>query len=207
MDSVWLKKRLRQLGKTTLDLAEAIQRDRAVVSRIINGHQQLNVEQAKAFAAVLEVDVGEIMLRAGQLEGTAAANVTVRARGFSEGDAAAWIPAPNERHNQELGEALGARPGVDIWQMKTEALVLAGYLPGDFLLVDTHSAEKAQSGDVVVAQVYDAAGGARTVVRKYRPPVLVSACTPTKEDRVYVVDNENVLIRGKVVAQWRTMPK
>jgi hypothetical protein len=58
-------------------------------------------------------------------------------------------------------------------------------------------------GDVVIAQVYDRGGSAKTVLRRFEPPVLVAASMDPEDWRVHVVDGNNVLIRGKVVASWR----
>ena len=79
-----------------------------------------------------------------------------------------------------------------------------GYMPGDYMLVDTHASERARAGDVVVAQVYDnAKGSAVTVLRRFEPPVLVAASTDPEDRRVHIVDGVNVVIRGKVVGSWR----
>lgn len=203
MDKDWFKRRLRMQGKTADDLARAISRDRAVVSRILNGHQQLTLDQAKTFAAELEVDVADILVRAGLADAPVAQAVSP---GFAESDAAAWVPAPagaESRNVQTVAQALGGeRPGIDVWRVRSQVMALSGLLVGDFMLVDTHQADRVKPGDLVVAQVYNPRG-ATTVLRRYEPPVLVSAsCDPT-EGRVHVVDGINVVIKGKVVASWR----
>jgi len=76
-------------------------------------------------------------------------------------------------------------------------MALAGYLPGDFILLDSFAADRMKLGDAVIAQVYGRTNAA-TVLRIWQPPVLVCP----KDQTVHVVDN-NVTIRGRVVASWR----
>jgi SOS-response transcriptional repressor LexA len=97
---------------------------------------------------------------------------------------------------------MGDRPGVDVWRVKSRAMALSGLLEGDFMLVDTHAAERVRAGDVVIAQIYTRTG-ANTVLRRFEPPVLVAASADPADGRVHVVDGDNVVIRGKVVASWR----
>lgn len=203
MEAQWFRERLRAAGKTTQDLALAIGRDRAVVSRVLNGHQEMTPAQAEAFATVLEAPLDEVLEHAGMFSSAGARKA---ATGFGEADAAPWTGhAPGGRAAEPVAAALGAKPGIDVWRVKTLALALMGYMPEDFVLVDTHQSERARPGDVVIAQVYDwSTGSASTVLRRYEPPVLVAA-SPDREDwRVHVVDGTNVVIRGKVVASWRT---
>lgn len=202
MDREWLKKRLRVMGKTSADLAVAIGRDRAVVSRIMNGHQDLTLDQAKVFATELDVELPEVLARAGLAD---ASTAQAFSPGFAESDAAPYVPGPGLAEAasvRNLAQAFGARPGVDVWRVKTRSMLLAGLLPGDFMLVDTHQAETVKPGDAVVAQIYNR-GGATTVLRRFEPPVLVAASADPAEARVHVVDGVNVVVKGKVTASWR----
>lgn len=202
MDKGWFKSALRKSGKTSADLAEAIGRDRAVISRIMNGHQALSLEYAKLIAAALGVPLDELLRRSGALEEP---DAQVFRLGFSESDAIPFVHrGAEDRAAPAIAQALGARTGVDIWQIRTAALSLMGYMPGDQMLVDTLAAERVRPGDVVVAQLYDnARGSAATLLRRFEPPVLVSASMDPEERRVHVVDGVNVVIRGKVLASWR----
>jgi SOS-response transcriptional repressor LexA len=201
MDEKWFRDRKRQLGVTDIDIAQRMGRSRSAIPKIASGQQKMSIEWAQAFADVLQVPVSEILQRAGVITASVAKTVIP---GMSEGDAAPWIPAPDTREVPSIAEAFGARPGVDVWQIKTAAMALAGYLPGDYMMVDTHQAERVKAGDVVVAQVYTRQGTAKSVLRRWMPPVLVPAAAPTEQEPVYLVDGENVLIRGKVIACWRT---
>jgi SOS-response transcriptional repressor LexA len=201
MDKQWLKQRLRMQGLTAADLARAINRDAAVVSRISNGQQPLTLDQAKVFADTLSVDLPEMLVRAGITDKPTAQQL---APGFAESDAAPFLHAPGlaEAPARGIAQAFGERPGVDVWRVKSQAMALAGFLSGDFMLVDTHAADRARTGDVVIAQVYSRTG-ATTVLRRFEPPVLVAASTAPEDQRVHVVDGSNVVIRGRVVASWR----
>lgn len=202
MDKAWFRAALRKSGKTTSDLARAIDRDRAVVSRIMNGHQSLSLDQAKAFATTLDIPVDIVLLKSGLTDEPTA---QVFRPGFSESDAIPFVPqGASGRSMPSIAEAFGAKPGVDVWTIKTQSLALMGYMPGDYMLVDTHQAERVKSGDVVLAQIYDNANGsAATVLRRFEPPVLVAASMSPDERRVHIVDGVNVVIVGKVTASWR----
>lgn len=201
MDEKWFKQQQRKAGVTADVIASRLGRDRSVVSRIYVGRQKMTLEQAQVFADVLQVPLSEVLEHAGIASSATAQQVSP---GFSESDAAPWIAAPSaDRQFAAVAQAFGARPGVDVWRINSSSMALAGYLCGDYMLVDTHQAERVRAGDVVVAQVYSPTG-AKTVLRRWMPPVLVAAAPPGEDEPVYVVDNNNVAIRGKVVASWRS---
>jgi SOS-response transcriptional repressor LexA len=92
------------------------------------------------------------------------------------------------------------RNGVDAWRMKTRALELAGYIPGDTLIVD--QGVTPQMGDVVIAQIYDRNGEAETVVRIFEGSFLIAATTdPALISPIFI--NKDVLIRGVCIASTR----
>lgn len=65
MDAVWIKQKLKLVGATQGQLAHAIGRDRAVVSRILQGKQPLRLDWVDAFARVLQVPATELLRQAG----------------------------------------------------------------------------------------------------------------------------------------------
>ena len=204
MDEKWFKAQQRKVGVTAEDIANRMGRARSNVSHILTGKQRMSLDWAKAFAEVLQVPLATVLEKAGVTDGETARQV---APGMSEGDAAPWQGAPGQQDQQTvraIAAALGAtRPGVDVWRVKSASMVLGGLMVGDFLLVDGHQADRAKPGDVVIAQVYNR-DGATTVLRRFEPPVLVAASCDPEERKVHVVDGENVLIRGRVVASWRS---
>lgn len=206
MDVMWFKKQAKRAGVTAADIADRMGRHHSVVSRIYTGRQRMSLDQAKAFAEALDVPLDQVLEHAGELDGDQAQQLQP---GFAEADAAPWRGEGVERMRvDDMAQALGAqRPGVDVWRVRSGAMALQGILPGDMILVDTHAAERVRAGDIVIAQRYDnAAGIAVTLLRRFEPPVLVAAGADTLDRRVHVVDNDNVVIRGKVVACWRRLP-
>lgn len=202
IDDKWFKQQQRKAGVTADDIARAAGRSRSAVSHIYMGRQRMNLDWAKAFAEVLKVPLDEVLRRAGITDEPTA---QLLSPGFSDSDAAPFVPASGEAHRaQSVAQAFGARPGVDVWMVRTSAMALQGILPGDMMLVDTHRADSTRPGDVVVAQVYDHnRGKASTVLRRLEPPVLVAASVDPEDRRALVVDGVNVVVRGKVTACWR----
>lgn len=200
MDTQWFKRQQKRAGVTAEDIAREMGRARSNVSHILNGHQRMSLPWAKAFSKVLQVDVATVLEKAGAAEPDTAEQLRP---GFAESDARPF--KGSDRQPASIAAALGLdRPGVDVWTVRGGSMALGGILPGDYLLVDTHAAERATTGDLVLAQVYDnARGTAMTLIRRYEPPVLVAASADPKEQRVHVVDGANVLIRGRVAASWR----
>ena len=205
MDEKWFKTQQKKVGITADEIAAIIGRDRSVVSRVYTGRQRMSLELARAFAEALQVPLATVLEKAGAADAPVAQQL---APGFGESDAAPWLDAPRPNDpNRAIATALGAdRPGVDVWRVKGLAMALAGYLMGDFILVETPAADRARAGDVVLAQVYRATGRdmtARTILRRLEPPVLVAASADPEDGRVHVVDGVNVLVRGKVISSWR----
>lgn len=205
MDEKWFKRRQKERGITAEDIAQKLGRARSNVSHILNGHQRMNLEWAKAFAEALDVPLATVLEKAGITEAPVVQQLTP---GFAESDAMAWVPGPGIGEGEQvrsIAQVLGATaPGIDVWRVKSQAMALAGMLTGDFFLLDTHKSERAKAGDMVVAQIYsNSTGTATTVLRRFEPPVLVAASTDPSEQRVHVVDGQNVVIKGKVVASWR----
>ena len=202
IDEKWFKQQQRRMGVTSEDIAQRAGRTRTSISNIYTGRQRMSLDWAKVFAEVLQQPLDEVLRRAGVTDEPTAQAL---APGFSDSDASAWVPKAGEAGNaQIIASAFGARPGVDVWQVRGGAMALQGLLPGDFMLVDTHAAERARAGDTVIAQVYDnVRNRAVTILRRLEPPVLVAASADIDERRVYVVDGVNVVIRGKVTPSWR----
>lgn len=203
MDDKWFKKRQKELGVTADQIAEKMGRNRSAVSHIYSGQRRMSLDWAQAFADALDVTVDEVLHRAGVLDEQKAQTLHP---GFADSDAVPFAGKGGDQdRNQVIAGALGGHPaGIDIWTVRSSALILRGYLPGDLILVDTHKSELCKSGDVVIAQVYNwQTGSAETILRLYEPPVLLSACANTDAPVSRVVDGQNVVIKGKVIASWR----
>ncbi len=201
MDDKWFKTQQKRVGVTADVIAAAAGKSRSAVSKILSGQQRMTLDWATAFAETLQVPVATVLEKAGAASPATAQQLTP---GFAESDVAPFVSrGAEDRATPTLAAAFGARAGVDVWTVKGRGMALAGYLPGDFILVDTHAAERVKAGDAVIAQVYGRTG-ARTVFRRFEPPVLVAAGTDPDGAGVHVVDGVNVVIRGRVIACWRT---
>lgn len=201
MDEKWFKAQQRKAGVTAEDIAQRLGRSRTGVSNILNGRQRMTLDWAKAFAEALDVPLAEVLERAGVTDAETAHQLQP---GFSDNDAAPWRSGPDDRQSTDIAQLFGARPGVDVWRVRNDSMSLAGYIPGDYILVDTHRAERAKAGDVVLAQVYDyRRGTAMSVLRRFAPPFIVPQSPSIAVIPVHVVDGNNVVIRGVVTASWR----
>lgn len=203
MDDKWFKEQQKRVGATADDIAKKMGRTRANVSNIYTGRQRMSLEWAQAFSDVLQVPIDEVLKRAGALDQDRARPL---APGFAESDVIPWKGEGKSAIDIQAiaGPLGGSRPGVDVWEIKSAALAFMGYMPGDFMLVDAHAAERCVSGDVVIAQKYKAQNhSATTLLRRFEAPVLVAASPEPDDRRVEFVDGSNVVIRGRVIASWR----
>ena len=90
---------------------------------------------------------------------------------------------------------------IDAWTLQSAALDLAGYLPGDILMVDLNA--DPEDGDIVCAQSYDRLGRAETIFRRFQKPFLTALSTQSNSFRPLIVDEDRVVIRGVVIATLR----
>lgn len=65
VDTEWVKARLAERGRTIHDIATRAEKDRASISRIVNGRQPLPISLAGHFAEILGVSEFEVLRRAG----------------------------------------------------------------------------------------------------------------------------------------------
>jgi transcriptional regulator with XRE-family HTH domain len=123
-----------------------------------------------------------------------------RARGLSENDIQQVYQAP------AFHQAAPDNPNQSTWLVKNRALELAGYLPGDYLLIDQSITPRHE--DIVCANVakIDEAG-AETKFRLYRPPFLLTrTLDKNSDDMPLYVDGERVVIMGVVIKSVRIRP-
>lgn len=83
------------------------------------------------------------------------------------------------------------------WIVNGRSLELLGYLPGDSILLD--ETLSARPGDVVIAQLYDPQGGARTEARMFDTPFLVTRAVRDEDgDKPRFADGQTARIVGVV---------
>jgi len=95
-------------------------------------------------------------------------------------------------------------PMESVWELRTVRVQLAGYLRGDFVLVDQRVTPV--TGDLVAAQLFDLDhDGARVVPRIFDPPYIVTeAPAPAWRAKPALVDDALVKIMGTVTKTLRT---
>jgi len=128
------------------------------------------------------------------------------ARGFREEEADPFRHQVGGAEEEEAIRALvGCRENADAWVLRTRALELAGYLPGDIVVLDLGI--EAKAGDVVCAQIYDIQRmRADTIWRIYEPPYLVAASAdpalrkPHRDDAAAIKGVVVGLVRPRRVA-------
>lgn len=204
MDDKWFKAQQKKAGVTADEIGRELGRDRSVVSRIYTGRQRMSADQAKVFAKVLNIPLSDVLKRAGILDDQDAVTISP---GYAESD----VTPLNQRWTSKAAEGeafvrlLGAeREGTAMWMVKSRAMSLGGLLPGDQLIADKNSSSRARSGDTVIAEKYDhRAGSSVLLLRRFEPPVLVSASDNPEDQRVHVVDDNIVTIKSVVIGSWR----
>lgn len=122
--------------------------------------------------------------------------------GFAEAEASPLDAGGESPVMQMLGILRRQHNNIDPWTLKSQALLGAGYRPGDVVFVAL--GETPLSGDIVCAQVYDwTSGQAETVFRIFEPPFLVAASHDPRFLRPLVLGDEKVQIKGVVIQTWR----
>lgn len=123
-------------------------------------------------------------------------------RGFEENEASPFHSDGNgDPFNNAIAAAKNGRNGLDAWKLNNRSLELAGYLPGDVLMVDLN--EEARTGDVVCAQLYLRDDRAETIMRIYEEPYLVAASADPLLRKPLTIGRDPVIIRGVVVTSIR----
>jgi transcriptional regulator with XRE-family HTH domain len=102
------------------------------------------------------------------------APVSEAASGFGEAEAERYLLEPQRHDVDRAIAAFQDGRDIDTWRLRTNALDLSGYLPGDIVVVERK--REAGPGDVVVAQTKaKRPADVRTIWRIYAPPVLMPA--------------------------------
>lgn len=189
----WLKTLPRLTGKTLTGLAKSIKVAPSTLTRPIReGDDGTSTLHATTIRKVVDATgvppPGEIGLPASGRRPQ---------RGFGE-EAAPYSPASGDPISGALALLAEGRSGLAVWQLLTDAVELAGYLPGDLLLLDLNNLLP-KPGDLVCAQVYDwPAMKAETVVRVFEraSPVDLLVARSAVPRPPIVVDGERVALKG-----------
>ena len=113
--------------------------------------------------------------------------------GFAEAEATRFTA------EADMPDSLKPADNEGVWRLSTRAAELAGYLPGDLVLV--RQGIEARAGDLVCVQVYNLQmDTAETVWRVFEPPYVVPrTMDPQVSPKPLLVDGERVMIWGVVL--------
>lgn len=130
-----------------------------------------------------------------------------RAGGLSE-EAKPYEESGGGSIDAALRAIAGHRNAADPWVIRSRALELAGFLPGDVVVVDLNAVP--QTGDVVCAQtnIDFTSGTADTVIRLYEragSAFVLSAATMDGAIRKLIPVDERVALKGVVIGMVRPM--
>lgn len=98
-----------------------------------------------------------------------------------------------------LKSVADTRPA-ELWRINTDLVQEAGYLPGDYAVIDRK--RSATAGDVVLAEVRAQAGEWIPIFRVFRPPSLRTANSQYIPARLPIADSAIAVI-GPIVASVR----
>jgi hypothetical protein len=121
-------------------------------------------------------------------------------RGLAEPEAQEYRYDAEPDMDAVIKAYIAGRPNVTAWVLRTRALDLMGYLPGDIVVLDLNAPWRA--GDVVCAQLYNhERGRTETVWRRYEPPYLIAQSTDSAFWKP--VHEESVARKGVVLVTLR----
>lgn len=184
----WLAAWLARLGITGTQLAREAGLNPSTVTRFLNA--TANEGHALTFKTVRKIEAAARRL-AGERE---------QRPGLRE-EAVPYVAEGGDAIAAAVRALCGGRNACDPWQVANDNLVSLGIHRGDVLAVDL-SATPAP-GDIVCAQLYDpATGNARTVFRLFDPPFLLTGAIAAGQRRPVIVDNQQAMIRGVVIARF-----
>jgi len=124
---------------------------------------------------------------------------------MSEEQSEPYTATEQDPRQKAIDALIGNNNAAAPWVLKSPALELIGYLPGDVLIVDLNRLPVAR--DIVCAQHYHwSEARADTIFRVFEPPYLITATHQHDLRRPLLVDNERVIIKGVVIFSLRTSP-
>lgn len=154
--------------------------------KLEKGERKLTVDWLRRLARAFDVTPDEIVDLAGD--------------GLREGEVRLLADCDLADEEFRLARLLYPGQHADTMLVSGRALELEGYLPGDRILVDMKCTP--QPGDPVVAQIYDAKrASGPTVLRIFKPPLLLVRSTQTRYEPCLLSDN-HVGVRGVIVGRY-----
>ncbi len=195
-----LKRLLDTHGITQTELARLLNRDKSVVTNLLQGKRQLKADEATLIAQRVNIPIGELL----GMESAAA--------GVSE---SCLIPFQCEPARTRASKQVVQKEGkfyleetgyysnkAYALEARDDSLNLAGILAGDIIIAELDS--PCRAGQIVVAQHYDDNGSAETLLRKYAPPFLL----PHSTDPSFAplsLENDNIRVVSPVIKLIRLL--
>lgn len=192
--------RIRQLresrGWSQRELGRRINSSGSQIRKLETGERQLTQHWMDRIARVLGCEPGDLLPGADE-NGRP---------GVGEADLVAYDAGGETAHVFEVKHALypgsAERNDVHVMEVRSDAMELAGFFPGDGIVIDLALGDRARDGDIVSAQVYAKDGmTAESVLRRFVPPFLVAESRNPHHRRPLLVDNDRVKILA-VVARF-----
>ncbi len=112
-------------------------------------------------------------------------------------------PHHPSKHLLDMARAAGAGGDREVWRVTNQTMISAGYLPGDFLLVDHAATDPDEGAQVLIALNDLEIGSATNHLAQYAPPFAIILGHVTGHVSAHNVDGESVEIKGTVTASWR----
>ena len=121
-------------------------------------------------------------------------------RGLAEPEAQEYRHDAEPDLDSVIKGYIAGRPSVAAWVLKTRALDVIGYLPGDIVLLDLNASWL--PGDIVCAQLYNhERSRTETIWRRYVPPYLIAHSTDPAFSKP--VHEDSVAHKGVVLTMFR----
>lgn len=169
-----LKHLLAEQGISQTDLARILRRDKSVITNLFQGKRQLKAEEAMLIARHIGVPVTEIL---GMSEAQGSMMEPTMLIPFQH-EPKNWKQHGNvlkkdgkfylETESRDLSEKIYAL------EVQDNSLNLLGVMEGDFVISELD--KPCKPGQIVIAQHYQGRG-AKTILRKYAPPLLLAHST------------------------------
>lgn len=197
----YLKQIMVRHGINQTDLARILGRDKSVITNLFQGKRQLKADEVMKIARHIGVPVTQILGIADAPSGFMEPSLLIpfqhepknwkRHGNVVKKDGKFYLEANDQDFSAKKAYAL---------QITDNSMNLAGMLEGDFIISELDRPCKA--GQFVVAQHYQGRG-AKTIIRKYEPPLLLPHSTDhafrplsTETDEVRLVSPVLRLIRS-----------
>ena len=171
------------------ELARRVGIDRQALWKIEHNQRAVRADELPAFVRELDLTAEQIL---GQKP----------LHGLAESEAV-FIHEPEMSDTElRLARLLYPQGQADTMIVGAPSLILEGYAPGDRILVDQNRAP--EIGDAVVVQVRDdETDTAETVLRCYRPPMLMPAAVEPIRFEPFLVEDSRVTVMGVIVNRYR----